>query len=202
MPLSVERGGKCNDNFSASSTVERRKLYSLIHNRPRKDTWRVQLERRPSIYSQRRPSPHVSSSWNRILSSEGGLRDLRASVGANFYNTRDTQEARTPRRHCCCCVSRSVTMKHTRETVAFSPFLNHGTTVTERKYSRKINYRTTSHLRRTRITNGLLTVEKGRTRKKDVKKRTLYAARIVAMRGKGSRRGTAARRTGIRGREE
>lgn len=47
-----------------------------------------------------------------------------------------------------------------------------------------------------------LIIEKGRRRKKTLKNEYCKRRRIVAMRGKGGRRGTAARRTGIRGREE
>lgn len=53
-------------------TGDRNGIVARVHTHKRaKDNWRVLLERRPSIYSQRRPSPHVSSPWNRILSSEG-----------------------------------------------------------------------------------------------------------------------------------
>ncbi|XP_076171558.1 uncharacterized protein LOC143148770 [Ptiloglossa arizonensis] len=45
-------------------------------------------------------------------------------------------------------------------------------------------------------------VQHGKKTLRDVKKRTLYATKTVAMRGKGGRKGTVARSTGIRGREE
>lgn len=130
-------GRNAENKLSATSAITTGETFRGYMTHRNEDIWYVQLKRRPSIYSQQRPSPHVSSPWNRILSSEGGLREVRASVGADFYNTRDTSIRSKRTQHATATAAAASAFCHeeihTGETVAF-PFLNRTIIVQKKKH--------------------------------------------------------------------